>query len=109
MPTYEVAFVVQGFVANNVADIGLIKCNGLRKNEHQYYLKDGRMYHNIDATSPEKAYALGKQLFKNDDFKELTVTDWKLKHVSLGDTYWYAENLHKQKGIYDEDKLQTPH
>lgn len=112
MPTYEVAFVVQGFVANSVADIGPVECNGLRKDEHQYYLKDGRMYYNIDATSPEKAYALGKQLFKNDDFKELTVTDWKLEHVSLGDKYWYKEDLHEQKRmkeIYDADKLQTPH
>ena len=95
MKTYEVAFVVHSYVANTVADIGPVECNGLQKDEHHYYLKDGRMYYNIDATSPEKAYALGKQLFENDDFKELTVTNWKLEHVSLGDTYWYAENLHK--------------
>ena len=95
MPTYEVAFVVQGYVANNVANTGHVECNELRKDEHQYYLKDGRMYYNIDATSPEKAYALGGQLFENDDFKELTITDWCLEHVSLGDTYWYTENLHE--------------
>lgn len=93
MHTYEVAFVVHGHVANDVADIGPVECNGLRKDEHQYYLKDGRMYYNIDATSPEKAYALGRQLFENDDFKELTVTDWWLEHVSLGDNYWYKEDL----------------
>ena len=93
MPTYEVAFVVQGYVANAVANIGPVECNGLRKNEHHYYLKDGRMYYNINATSPEKAYALGKQLFENDDFKDLTVTDWWLEHVSLGGNYWYKEDL----------------
>jgi len=84
MPTYEVAFVVHGYVANTVADIGPIECNGLQKDEHQYYLKDGRMYYNVNATSPKKAYALGRQRFENDDFKELTVTDWCLEHVSIG-------------------------
>ena len=34
-----------------------------------------------------------KQLFENDDFKELTVTDWWLEHVSIGDKYWYSEDL----------------
>ena len=29
MKTYEVAFVVQGYVANDVADIGPVECNGL--------------------------------------------------------------------------------
>lgn len=48
MPTYEVAFVVQGFVANTVADIGPVECNGLQKDEHYYYLKDGRMYYNVN-------------------------------------------------------------
>ncbi|WP_029732296.1 replication/maintenance protein RepL [Dorea sp. AGR2135] len=95
MPTYEVAFVVQGYVANTVADIGPIECNGLQKDEHHYYLKDGRMYYNINATSPEKAYALGRQLFENEDFKDLTVTDWCLEHVSFGDKYWYKEDLHE--------------
>lgn len=95
MPTYEVAFVVQGFVANNVANIGPVECNGLQKDEHHYYLKDGRMYYNINATSPEKAYALGRQRFENDDFKDLTVTDWYLEHVSIGDKYWYKEDLHE--------------
>lgn len=95
MPTYEVAFVVHGFVANTVADIGPIECNGLQKDEHHYYLKDGRMYYNINATSPEKAYALGRQLFENEDFKDLTVTDWCLEHVSFGDKYWYKEDLHE--------------
>ena len=47
----------------------------------------------IDASSPEKAYVLGRQLFENDDFKELTVTDWFLEHVSIGDKYWYKEDL----------------
>lgn len=95
MPTYEVAFVVHGYVANTVADIGPIECNGLQKDEHQYYLKDGRIYYNIDATSPKKAYALGRQRFENDDFKDLTVTDWCLEHVSFGDKYWYKEDLHE--------------
>lgn len=95
MPTYEVAFVVQGFVANAVADIGPVECNGLQKDEHQYYLKDGRIYYNINATSPEKAYALGRQRFENDDFKDLTVTDWCLEHVSFGDKYWYKADLHE--------------
>ena len=60
MPTYEIAFVVHGYVANAVADIGPVECNGLQKDKHQYYLKDGRMYYNISATSPEKAYALSR-------------------------------------------------
>ena len=93
MHTYEVAFVVHGYVANTVADIGPVECNGLRQDGHHYYLNDGRMYYNIDTTSPKKAYTLGKQLFENDDFKELTVTDWELEHVSLGDKYWYKEDL----------------
>lgn len=95
MKSYEVAFVVHGYVANTVADIGPVECNGLQKDEHQYYLKDGRMYYNIDATSPEKAYALGKQRFENDDFKDLTITGWYLEHVSIGDKYWYKEDLHE--------------
>lgn len=48
MSTYEVAFMVHGFVANTVADIGPVECNGLRKDEHHYYLKDGRMYYNVN-------------------------------------------------------------
>lgn len=48
MPTYEVAFVVHGYVANTVADIGPVECNGLQKDRHQYYLKDGRMYYNVN-------------------------------------------------------------
>lgn len=95
MPTYEVAFVVQGYVANTVADIGPVECNGLQKDGHQYYLKDGRIYYNINATSPEKAYALGRQRFENDDFKDLTVIDWCLEHVSFGDKYWYKADLHE--------------
>lgn len=95
MPTYEVAFVVHGYVANTVADIGPVECNGFRQDEHQYYLKDGRIYSNINATSPEKAYALGRQRFENEDFKKLTVTNWCLEHVSLDDTYWYAKDLHE--------------
>ena len=31
MKTYEVAFVVQGYVANDVADIGPVECNRLPK------------------------------------------------------------------------------
>lgn len=45
MHTYEVAFVVHGYVANTVADIGPVECNGFRQDEHQYYLKDGRRYY----------------------------------------------------------------
>lgn len=93
MQTYEVAFVVHGYVDNEDADIGPVECNGLREYKHQYYLKDGRMYYNVDASSPEKAYELGRQLFENDDFKELTVTEWFLEHVSISDKYWYKEDL----------------
>lgn len=93
MQTYEVAFVVHGYVDNEDADIGPVECNGFREYEHQYYLKDGRMYYNIDASSPEKAYELGRQLFENDDFKELTVIEWFLEHVSIDDKYWYKEDL----------------
>lgn len=52
-------------------------------------------YATVNATSPEEAYALGRQRFENDDFKELTVTDWCLEHVSFGDKYWYKEDLHE--------------
>ena len=93
MQTYEVAFVVHGYIDNEDADIGPVECNGLQEHEHQYYLKDGRMYYNVDTASPEKAYELGRQLFENDNFKELTVTDWFLEHVSIGDKYWYKEDL----------------
>jgi hypothetical protein len=93
MQTYEVAFVVYGYIDNEDEDIGLIECNGLQKYEHQYWLKDGRMYYSIDTSSPQKAYELGKQLFESDDFKALTVTDWCLEHVSIGDRYWYKEDL----------------
>ena len=93
MQTYEVAFVVHGYVNNEDADIGPVECNGLQEYEHQYHLKDGRMYYNINASSPEKAYELGGQLFENDDFQELTVTEWFLEHVSIGDKYWYKEDL----------------
>lgn len=93
MQTYEVAFVVYGYIDNEDENIGLIECNGLQKYEHQYWLKDGRMYYSIDTSSPQKAYELGKQLFESDDFKALTVTDLCLEHVSIGDRYWYKEDL----------------
>lgn len=48
MQTYEVAFVVYGYIDNEDENIGLIECNGLQKYEHQYWLKDGRMYYSID-------------------------------------------------------------
>ena len=83
MQTYEVAFVVYGYIDNEDENIGLIECNGLQKYEHQYWLKDGRMYYSIDTSSPQKAYEL----------KALTVTDWCLEHVSIGDRYWYKEDL----------------
>ena len=52
--TYKVAFVVHGYIDNEDADIGPVECHGLREYEHQYYLKDGRMYYNVDASSPKK-------------------------------------------------------
>lgn len=51
MHTYEVAFVVHGYVANTVADIGPVECNGFRQDEHQYYLKDGRRYYILSVFS----------------------------------------------------------
>ena len=38
MQTYEVAFVVYGYIDNEDENIGLIECNGLQKYEHQYWL-----------------------------------------------------------------------
>ena len=93
MQTYEVAFVVHGYIDNEYDDIGLIECNGLYKHENVYYLKDGRMYYAVNAPTPDKAYEFGKQLFEDDDFRNLTITDWCLEHVSAGEKYWYKEDL----------------
>ena len=45
--TYEVAFVVFGYIQNKDDDIGCIECNGLTKAGENYVLKDGRIYCNV--------------------------------------------------------------
>jgi hypothetical protein len=93
MKTYEVAFVIYGYITHEDDDIGPTECNGFTKQNNEFYLKDGRIYYNITAETPEKAYEFGKQIFAADDFKDLTITDWTLEHISYNDTYWYKEDL----------------
>ena len=91
---YEVAFVVEGYVSDEDAYLGeTLECNGFYKENGTLYLKDGRAYYDVEAMSAQEAYEKGRSYFEADDFGELEILDTSLEHVSLGDTYWYPEDL----------------
>lgn len=90
MKTYEVALVIRGYIDNIDDDIGVIECNGVIPSDvddEKFVIKDGRLYYNIEASSPQLAYEKAKIQFENEDLKRLHLTDWTLEHVSLGDKY----------------------
>lgn len=93
--TYEVAFVVFGYIQNEYDDIGCIECNGVAKTGEDYVLKDGRIYFNFVEKSPQAAYEHGVWLMQSGaaNFGDAEVVDWYLEHVSCGDKYWYKEDL----------------
>ena len=41
MQTYEIAFVVHGYIDNEDADIGPVECHGLQGHEHQLVTNTG--------------------------------------------------------------------
>ena len=93
--TYEVAFVVFGYVQNKDDDIGCIECNGLTKAGENYVLKDGRIYCNVVHKSPQAAYEHGVWLMQSGgvNLGNAEIVDWYLEHVSCEDEYWYKEDL----------------
>lgn len=91
--SYEVAFVIEGYVTKNDSDIGNIECNGFIFHDNVYILKEGRLYYTVKATSPTEAYYKGVSLYQDDNFGDLIETRCGLEHVSKGDTYWYKGNL----------------
>lgn len=96
MKTYEVAFVIEGYIDNIDDDIGVIECNGTVPSDiddSKFVIRDGRLYYNIEALSPQSAYEKAKIQFESEDLKQLHLTDWTLEHVSMNDTYWYKEDL----------------
>ena len=96
MKTYEVAFVIRGYVDNIDDDIGVIECNGTVPSDiddEKFVIKDGRLYYTIKASSPQLAYEKAKIQFENEDLKQLHLTDWTLEHVSRNNQYWYKEDL----------------
>lgn len=97
--TYEVAFVVNGYIKNIDDYIGDIECNGIIKEDNEtYHIKDGRAYFYVDANTPEEAYEKANELFDNMDVGECQIVDSKLEHISQSfengnDRYWYEEDL----------------
>lgn len=91
--SYEVAFVIDGYVTTKDSDIGNIECNGFIFQDNVYILKDGRLYYTVKATSPTEAYYKGVSLYQNDNLGDLIETRCGLEHVSKGDKYWYKGDL----------------
>lgn len=102
--TYEVCFVVEGYVCDDIASIGAVECNGTEYNEDEdcYYLKDGRVYYSVDAENPLEAREKGEMMLHDDTFYDLNVTNLSLEHVSLYnenglDVYWYEGDFNEFK------------
>ena len=87
--SYEVAFVIEGYVTKEDSDIGNIECNGFIFQDNVYILKDGRLYYTVKATNPTEAYYKGLSLYQDDNFGDLIETRWDLEHISKGDKYFY--------------------
>lgn len=93
MNIYEVAFVVEGYIRNADDPIGNVECNGTEPGRGVHYLTDGRAYYDVEAEDPVEAMNKGEELFYDEDIGELHILGCKLEHVSLGDKYWYEEDL----------------
>lgn len=96
--TYEVCFVVEGYITEEqydaCADIGKLECNGFVISMDGYYwLKDGRYYLDIKADTPKQAYEKATIELENEKLGCLYVTNTYLEHVSYKDKYWYSNDL----------------
>lgn len=104
MDRYEVAFVVEGRIDDYDAPLGCVECNGVEpefdcdeRPTGKLLIRDGRAYYDVEADSPLEARDKAETYFEADDVGDLEVLHSKLEHVSLGDTYWYEEDLREME------------
>lgn len=99
MAVYEVFFAVKGYLKDKEEPVGNLEYNGMYEENGVFFVKDGRVYYDVEADSPIEALDKAENRFDDDDFGDLIITGSKLKHIRLDNRYWYSEDLYEKPSV----------
>lgn len=105
MDKYNVVFAVDGHIPSFSAPTGRVEYERTEpyvfgSNEEEtgdLRIVGGTVTYEVEARSKKEAYDKAWGMFRDEDFGELDLTDYRFEYVGLGGKVWYEEDILSEK------------